>query len=1002
MVRTATSYPGPAALGRGVVVAAGAPPPDGFADAPRYVVDDGTLADPGPLAQVLHHHWVRREPVVVELAVDQGALRRREVVERPPWELGPWFGLERERLAHRVWANSYDLRGDGPVWWRGEVATRHTALTHAPDDGPGDVLLPDGTPAWIDGGPRGPVAGVDEPLVHRESIELLRRTTVGTDGVVADGLADDQAAAVAHAAGPARVLAPAGSGKTRVLTARLHHLLTARGVEPELVTAVAYNRRAAEELRERVVAAGPGAERVAVRTIHSLAFAICRDGGLGNLLDERGVRGLLENLVTVPRVPNTDPLQPWLEALGEVRLGLRDPAQVEEERGDVEGLAEVFPRFREELDRRGAVDFDEQIVRAIELLCSDPELRDRWRLRCTHLLVDEFQDLTPAFLLLLRLLAWPDLQVFGVGDDDQVIYSYAGADPAWLLDFDLGFPAAADHRLEINYRCPSAVVDAAVSTLSHNRRRVAKTIRAATPPDPAVDGLTVITVRDQADIADAVVATIRRRLDAGALPADVAVLSRVNAALLPTQVLLGEAGVPTTAPLDRNALQRTGVRAALAYLRIAVAPDAIARGDLYETVNRPARKLRSAVTPFLKQRGQWSVASLRGIADSMSDAAAERLDGWCDDLDGLGRAVAGGADTAAVLRRVRDSVGLGEAMATLDGATSRREGSGHGDDLNALLALAAHHPDPATFAGWLVECLQRPGDPAGVHLSTVHRVKGMEWDHVVVAPASDGLFPHRLTDDAVGEEEERRVFHVAITRGRRTVTVVAPLVGTSPFVDELRSPGEAPAQAVGEIADHATRPLPTAVSVDVVTDRDGASTAVARPGLRVRLAGGVDAVVDTVGPTTAVCRALDADGVPLGVRLHVNLLDSAAAPPSVCEIEGRRVLLRSAPPATTRSGGRSASAGGQLPGLDGGSARATVPEAVEPLFQVLREWRTEQARAQAVPPYVVFNDATLQAIAERQPTNERELLGVKGVGPATLEQYADDLLAIVADDATPT
>jgi DNA helicase II / ATP-dependent DNA helicase PcrA len=141
----------------------------------------------------------------------------------------------------------------------------------------------------------------------------------------------------------------------------------------------------------------------------------------------------------------------------------------------------VFDRYRDELARRRWLDFDEQIYRALELLLARPDLRQRAQRVGTHLLVDEFQDLTPAFLLLVRLVAGPSMQVFAVGDDDQTIYSYAGASPAYLVDFDAWFPGAHHHALEVNYRCPAPVVDAAVALLSHNRVRVDKTIRAGVP-----------------------------------------------------------------------------------------------------------------------------------------------------------------------------------------------------------------------------------------------------------------------------------------------------------------------------------------------------------------------------------------------------------------------------------------------------------------------------------------------------------------------------------------
>jgi hypothetical protein len=469
----AAAVPGPAALGRGVIVGPDRPAPPAWADAPRVTIDDEVLAHPGPAAAVLHHHWLRRIPVVIDYRVDNADARREEVCDLPPHRVPERFTFERERLHFLTWANTYDARGGEPVWWHGVLAQRRGG--GASDVA--DVQLPDGAHAWVDGGPRGPLTATDglpdprTPLLHRESVALGRLTVQG-DAQPAEPLADDQLEAVTHASGPARIIAPAGSGKTRVLTARLRHLLRDRNVEPELVTAVAYNTRAAEELRERT--AGLGAS---IRTIHSLALMICNLDERREVIGERDQRAILDRLVTVARIPNSDPFQAWLEALTEVRLALRDPVEVEATRGDVDGFADVFDRYREQLERRRVIDFDEQIYRAIELLLTRPDLRRRIQRMGTHLLVDEFQDLTPAFLLLVRLVAGPPQQVFGVGDDDQTIYRYAGASPEYLVRFSDVFPGAVSHPLEVNYRCPPEVVEAATTLLSHNRHRVDKTIR---------------------------------------------------------------------------------------------------------------------------------------------------------------------------------------------------------------------------------------------------------------------------------------------------------------------------------------------------------------------------------------------------------------------------------------------------------------------------------------------------------------------------------------------
>ncbi|MGH9266127.1 MAG: UvrD-helicase domain-containing protein, partial [Acidimicrobiales bacterium] len=228
----------PAALGRGLVVLPGADVPTGWDDVPRVRVEGEDVVGP------LHEAWSQRRPVVVELAVDPAELKQPQTDSRPPYQLGPGFEFGRERLHFLVWANTYDCRSGEPVWWHGVRAGRLGAPEgNVEVGGPADVVLPDGTPAWCDGGPRQALPGLQRAVVHRDSIDA-GRLTVGRDAPPAAALAPDQLAAVSHQGGPARIIAPAGSGKTRVLTERLRHLLADRNHEPELLTAVAYNVKA--------------------------------------------------------------------------------------------------------------------------------------------------------------------------------------------------------------------------------------------------------------------------------------------------------------------------------------------------------------------------------------------------------------------------------------------------------------------------------------------------------------------------------------------------------------------------------------------------------------------------------------------------------------------------------------------------------------------------------------------------------------------------------------
>jgi DNA helicase-2/ATP-dependent DNA helicase PcrA len=772
--------PWPVVLGRGVIVSAGQPAPAAWGHAPRVTVDEAVLAEPQACVARLHEAWARRQPVVVEVAVDPARFREPRSHRAEPWTVGPRFEPWLDRLHFLVWANNYDARGGAPLWWWGRKAARLGA-TETPD-GAADVVLADGCPAWIDGGPRGPTALPSEmpaaAVVHAESVDLGRLVRQRPPVAPAADLARDQLAAVTHGAGPARVIAPAGSGKTRVLTERLRHLIVDRGYEAEAVLAVAYNKKAQQELEERTAGFRPR-----VQTLNSLGYELLRRarGSAPRVVEEREVRRIVEDLVpSQRRRVNTDPLGPYLEALSLARLGLRDPAEVEDERDDVPGLAAAFRPYREQLAGMGAVDYDDQVYAAIEVLLADGAFRAAEQRRCRHLLIDEFQDLTPAHVLLLRLLALPALDVFGVGDDDQVIYGHAGADPAFLVDFSCLFPAAADHPLEVNYRCPVAVVDAARHLLSYNARRVAKEIRPGPAADASADALQVLLHPPEGG-ASSLVALVRRWLDDGAAsPAELAVLTRVNSLLLAPHVALVEAGIPVDSVLRPDVLARTGVRAALAYLRIGADPEHVDRADLTEVYRRPSRGFPQWLPKWF--RGRMSLDGLLAVAGKLDDEKVSgRLVELVDDLRLVADAVREGT-TRTALAVVKDRIGLGGAMGLLDSSRAGDGGSSHLDDLEALEQVAALHPDAATFEPWLRGVLQRETATGGVTLSTVHRVKGREWDRVAVFGVTAGLLPHRL---ALDEEEERRVLHVAITRGRRRVAVLADSSRPSPFLAEL-------------------------------------------------------------------------------------------------------------------------------------------------------------------------------------------------------------------------
>jgi hypothetical protein len=432
---------------------------------------------------------------------------------------------------------------------------------------------------------------------------------------------------------------------------------------------------------------------------------------------------------------------------------------------------------------------------------------------------------------------------------------------------------------------------------------------------------------------------------------EIAVLSRVNSSLLPVQIALSEAGVPCNAPLGPSVLQRTGIRTALAYLRIARAPGEIRREDLVQTIRRPSRGIAPNVVKMLSERSVTSVAEIRRLANRLSGRDVPKLLEYADSVDAV--VVACRKSATSALRAIRVQVGLGETMDVLDSSRREADRSTHADDLLALESVAALHPDVDTFEAWLRGALERrPAEGPAVHLSTIHKIKGREWEHVVLYGASQGLLPHRLSED---EEGERRVFHVALTRAIRQVLVLADADEPSPFVGELDgSRSQTPLRLAASMR-RTPEPASSGRAQSSRQPRSRRSAAVApgvvaEVGLELEYGGHSGAVVELTD-SAAVLRVGSAQlKVPFGSDVRVQGLTLTLGAPS-------------------------------------GASMARE--------NALREWRSEAAKRATVPAYVVLNDSELVGIASRRPTTLAELAGCKGMGPIRLERWGDELLAVL-------
>ncbi|MEO7399030.1 MAG: ATP-dependent DNA helicase UvrD2, partial [Ilumatobacteraceae bacterium] len=509
------------------------------------------------------------------------------------------------------------------------------------------------------------------------------------------------------------------------------------------------------------------------------------------------------------------------------------------------------------------------------------------------------------------------------------------------------FPNAGAHPLEVNYRCPADVVEAADRLMRHNRRRVAKTIR---PNRQGTEGLQLITAEET---LTATVDVIASAVERGRRPEEVAVLTRVNALLAPVQLGLLAAGVPVRGGVGTEFISRTAIRAALAWVRLSVSqPDTLDGVDLAEALRRPSRPLHPNVANWVAE--QTSLGGLGRLAGRVNnDRDAARIATFRGDIARLQRLAATGS-TADVLRALADEIGLGASIVTLDDGRRGMNRAAQNDDLVALAQLATLQPDPSAFGPWLCAQLALPRS-AGVALATVHRVKGQEWPVVVVHHAEANQYPHRLAEDL---EEERRIFHVAITRGAQHVIVVSG-AEPSPFIAEMQN--EPPALAERGPAPSRSRPAADATGRKPAGETSvfAKGSVLVAPGL-VLVDGGQDWVITTVEDAGAVAR--------FGAASRRFAFGAAVV------TKGRqRGSLRAV-------------------GAAAGAAPVDASVRAHDLLRQLRE-RLRDGK----PAYVVFDDKTLEAIALALPASLQALGRVGGIGPTKLEQYGDAVLAIVED-----
>ncbi len=604
-----------------------------------------------------------------------------------------------------------------------------------------------------------------------------------------------QEAAVRHAGGPLLVLAGAGSGKTRVLTARIAHLIHDRGVPPERVFAVTFTNKAAGEMRSRIAGLlGADPRGLWIGTFHALAARLLRreaarlgfgsnftiydsddsESFIKRLLDQRGLS------------PKANPPRAIHAIISGAKNRMVPP---EEFAATADGplaraAAEVYALLGPALQQANAMDFDDLLLHPLTLFARFPDRLAYWQRRFEHVLVDEFQDTNAAQYRMVRLLAAEHKNLCVVGDDDQAIYGWRGADVRHMLTFQQDFPGTTLVKLEQNYRSTQVILDAANGVIAENAERLGKTLFTARQGGDPVILLTTADERDEAQWLAAELARIAAETD---IPYEgMAVLYRTNAQSRPLEEAFRHRGVPYRLVGAVSFYERREVKDLLAYLRLIVNP---ADDEAFlRVVNVPRRGLGEASLEVLvRTAARWRMPLCE--AARVADRIPELRPNLRETLQGVAGLLArlrdewGQADPASVLERVVAETGYERYLAE-EGA----EGIDRLENVQELVAGAAEwaeeagaanggsgEDEPATLLErYLTQAvLVTPADGAaedavaGVTLMTVHMAKGLEWPAVALAGLEDGLFPlGRSAGVPGGLEEERRLCYVGLTRAR--------------------------------------------------------------------------------------------------------------------------------------------------------------------------------------------------------------------------------------------
>ncbi|WP_203349616.1 DNA helicase PcrA [Streptomyces sp. S-9] len=661
---------------------------------------------------------------------------------------------------------------------------------HAPEPLPDDLfggkfdVPPDRDTYYRDGAPR--------PVI--DSAALL------------EGLNDNQRAAVVHSGSPLLIVAGAGSGKTRVLTHRIAHLLAERGVHPGQILAITFTNKAAGEMKERVEQlVGPRANAMWVMTFHSACVRILRreskklgftsSFSIYDAADSKRLMALVCRDLDLD--PKRFPPKSFSAKISNLKNELIDEEDFAAQATDgfEKTLAQAYALYQSRLREANALDFDDLIMTTVNLLRAFPDVAEHYRRRFRHVLVDEYQDTNHAQYALVRELVGgasehpvdvppeaevPPAELCVVGDADQSIYAFRGATIRNILQFEEDYPDATTILLEQNYRSTQTILSAANAVIERNESRRPKNLWTNAGAGARITGYVADTEHDEAQfVAD----EIDRLTDAGEAKAgDVAVFYRTNAQSRVFEEIFIRVGLPYKVVGGVRFYERKEVRDVLAYLRVLANPeDSVPLRRILNVPKRGIGDRAEAMIDALAQREKISFPqALRRVDEAYGMAArsANAVKRFNTLMEDLRTVVESGAGPATVLEAILERTGyLAELQASTDPQDETRI-----ENLQELAAVALEFEqergegETGTLADFLEQVAlvadsdQIPDEEDGdgvITLMTLHTAKGLEFPVVFLTGMEDGVFPHmRALGQTKELEEERRLAYVGITRAR--------------------------------------------------------------------------------------------------------------------------------------------------------------------------------------------------------------------------------------------